>query len=120
MSHTDTDDVEDLRNRVRLLEHQLEVERMHSKQLEEDKRRLRQACVSLQLHAEQDEEHISNSLLKRIRDLEAEKKKLEDQGQNSEHMQVQLEQLQKEKASGFGMAKEGGGGWCFYLHKNGG
>ena len=46
--------------------------------LEEANKRLRISCVSLQATAEQEEENISNTLFKRIRDLQAEKKALED------------------------------------------
>lgn len=88
---------EDLLARIRTLEHQLEVERANCRQLEQDKRVLRQACVSLQQHAEEDEEHISNSLMRRIRDLEKEKAALEESGGDSKALHLQLDQLRKEK-----------------------
>lgn len=88
---------EDLQTRIRTLEHQLEVERANCRQLEQDKRVLKQACVSLQQHAEEDEEHISNSLFRRIRDLEKEKATLEETGGDTKGLLFQLETLKKEK-----------------------
>lgn len=58
---------------------------------------LKQACVSLQQHAEQDEEYISNSLMKRIKNLEKEKAKLEAIGEDTQALHYQLEHLRKEK-----------------------
>ena len=88
---------EDLLARIRSLEHQLEVERANCRHLEQDKRVLNQACVNLQQHAEQDEEYISNSLWKRIKDLEKEKLKLEAQGEDTQALHYQLERLRREK-----------------------
>lgn len=87
----------DLPARIRSLEHQLEVERANCRQLEQDKRILKQACVSLQQHAEQDEEYISNALLKRIKDLEREKARLEAAGEDTQALHYQLERLRREK-----------------------
>lgn len=83
--------------RVRFLEQQLEMERSHSAQLENDKRMLRQAMVALQLHAEQDEENISNTLLRKISKLELEKERLESAGHNTDQLRLELEQLRKDK-----------------------
>ena len=46
--------------------------------LEASNKQLRRNVVSLQASAEQEEENISNTLFKKIRELEHEKKALED------------------------------------------
>ncbi len=88
-----------LEERCQSLEHQLAIEKANCKQLEQDKRVLKRACVSLQQHAEQDEEFISNALMRRIRNLESEKSHLEALGEDTQALHYQLERLRKEKAS---------------------
>jgi hypothetical protein len=90
---------EDLLARIRSLEHQLEIEKANCRQLEQDKRVLKQSCVSLQQNAEQDEEFISNSLFKRISALEREKTRLEAIGEDTQALHFQLERLRKEKVA---------------------
>ena len=90
---------EDYAARIRHLEQQLEIERSNCRQLEQDKRVLKQACVSLQQHAEQDEEFISNSLMRRIKVLEKEKTRLESIGEDTQALHYQLEHLRKEKVT---------------------
>lgn len=88
---------EELLAKIRALETNLEIEKSNCRQLEADKRELKKACVSLQQHAEQDEEFISNSLMKRIKDLEKEKNRLETLGEDTRALHFQLENLRREK-----------------------
>eukprot|EP00053_Salpingoeca_punica_P009841 m.88519 g.88519 ORF g.88519 m.88519 type:complete len:375 (-) comp15191_c0_seq1:467-1591(-) len=94
------EELQELRTRVRVLEHQLEMEHAHAKQLEADKRKLRQACVALQLQSEHDAEMLSHSLLKRLQDMEAEKKRLEESGATDAHtqqLQEEIDRLKRDK-----------------------
>ncbi|XP_002735394.1 coiled-coil domain-containing protein 6-like [Saccoglossus kowalevskii] len=75
--------LEQLRSRVASLEQQnrvlkIEVEtyKLKCKALQEDNRELRMVSVSIQARAEQEEEFISNTLLKKIQTLKKEKEKL--------------------------------------------
>lgn len=85
--------------RLNRLEAALEREQTTSRALAADKARLQQACQAMQMRSEQDEEAISNTLLKRIRRLEAEKQALEARGSDTQHLQATLEQLRKEKVA---------------------
>ncbi|XP_019620234.1 PREDICTED: coiled-coil domain-containing protein 6-like isoform X2 [Branchiostoma belcheri] len=78
-----TSPTEELHNRIsslqqenRVLKIELETFRMRCKALQEENKALRKASVSIQARAEQEEEFISNTLLKKIQSLKKEKEKL--------------------------------------------
>ncbi|XP_070544636.1 coiled-coil domain-containing protein 6-like isoform X2 [Ptychodera flava] len=75
--------LEQLRGRIASLEQQnrvlkieLETFKLKCKAFQEENRELRKASVSIQARAEQEEEYISNTLLKKIHALKKEKEKL--------------------------------------------
>ncbi|XP_077998991.1 coiled-coil domain-containing protein 6-like isoform X1 [Glandiceps talaboti] len=75
--------LEQLRGRIASLEQQnrvlkieLDTFKLKCKALQEENRELRRASVSIQARAEQEEEFISNTLLKKIQALKKEKEKL--------------------------------------------
>eukprot|EP00042_Codosiga_hollandica_P019860 m.62484 g.62484 ORF g.62484 m.62484 type:complete len:317 (+) comp49566_c0_seq1:78-1028(+) len=76
---------------------QLALRKHDTHSLSAEKRKLKQALVSLHVTLEQDEEYISNSLLKKITARETEIHQLELKGVHSVQAQEQLEVLHKEK-----------------------
>lgn len=87
----------DLEQQIDRLKAALAVEQDKVVSLERDNKTLRRNVVSLQVLAEQEEESISNSLLRKIRSLEAQKRVLEEKGQDAQHLSVRIQQLQREK-----------------------
>ncbi|KAG0228818.1 hypothetical protein BGW41_003267 [Actinomortierella wolfii] len=87
---------------IKKLQHEVDVERGHATILRHDNQVLRQKNVNLHAVAEQEEENISNRLLKRISGLKKEKGELMLQVEQEEEyltqtLQKKLQQLQKEK-----------------------
>nr|CAG4650326.1 EOG090X09V8 [Sida crystallina] len=68
--------IESLQQQSRVLKVELETYKLRVKQLQEENRSLRQASVNIQARAEQEEEFISNTLLKKIQALKKEKETL--------------------------------------------
>ncbi|KAI8365921.1 uncharacterized protein BYT42DRAFT_588220 [Radiomyces spectabilis] len=88
--------------RIKKLEFDLEMEQGHVNILRHDNQRLRQMTVDMTALAEQEEEYISNKLLKRITGLKKEKGELLIQVEQEEEymtnmLQKKLNRLQKEK-----------------------
>ncbi|KAG1049864.1 hypothetical protein G6F43_007837 [Rhizopus delemar] len=88
--------------RTKKLEFELEMERGHVKILRHDNKALKQMAVDMNAVAEQEEEYISNKLLKRISGLKKEKSELLLQVEQEEEymtnmLQKKLSQLQREK-----------------------
>ncbi|KAI9495710.1 hypothetical protein BDB00DRAFT_813177 [Zychaea mexicana] len=88
--------------RIKKLEFDLETEQGHVNILRHDNQMLRQMTVDMTVLAEQEEEYISNKLLKRISGLKKEKGELLVQVEQEEEyltnmLQKRLNQLQKEK-----------------------
>ncbi|CAO3640995.1 unnamed protein product [Mucor hiemalis] len=88
--------------RIKKLEFELEMEQGHVKILKHDNKALRQMAVDMNAMAEQEEEFISNRLLKRITGLKKEKSELLVQVEQEEEymtnmLQKKLNQLQREK-----------------------
>ncbi|XP_013780606.1 coiled-coil domain-containing protein 6-like [Limulus polyphemus] len=67
---------ESLLQENRVLKMELDTYKLRVKSLQEDNRALRQASVNIQAKAEQEEEYISNTLLKKIQALKKEKETL--------------------------------------------
>lgn len=84
-------------DRIHELEEALEHERAAKRMLQADRARLSQALQGLQLRAEQQEEAISNTLLRRLQQVEAEKAALEERGGAAQHLEEQLGRLRLEK-----------------------
>ncbi|KAI8884700.1 hypothetical protein K501DRAFT_247427 [Backusella circina FSU 941] len=87
---------------IKRLEFELEMEQGHVKILKHDNKLLRQMTVDMNAMAEQEEEFISNRLLKRITGLKKEKGELLLQVEQEEEymtnmLQKKLNQLQREK-----------------------
>ncbi|KAL7331674.1 hypothetical protein PS15p_203834 [Mucor circinelloides] len=87
---------------IKKLEFELEMEQGHVKILKHDNKLLRQMTVDMNAMAEQEEEFISNRLLKRITGLKKEKGELLLQVEQEEEymtnmLQKKLNQLQREK-----------------------
>ncbi|KAF8935168.1 hypothetical protein BGZ58_005197 [Dissophora ornata] len=87
---------------IKKLRHEVDVERGHATILRHDNQVLRQMKASMHAVAEQEEENISNRLLKRISGLKKEKGELMLQVEQEEEyltktLQKKLSQLQKEK-----------------------
>ncbi|KAF9578258.1 hypothetical protein BGW38_006040, partial [Lunasporangiospora selenospora] len=87
---------------VKKLRHELDVERGHVTILRHDNQVLKQMKANMHAAAEQEEENISNRLLKRISGLKKEKGELMLQVEQEEEyltktLQKKLSQLQKEK-----------------------
>ncbi|KAI9313501.1 hypothetical protein BX666DRAFT_1977081 [Dichotomocladium elegans] len=87
---------------IKKLEFDLEMEQGHVNILRHDNQMLRQMTVDMTALAEQEEEYISNKLLKRISGLKKEKGELLIQVEQEEEyltntLQKRLNQLQKEK-----------------------
>jgi len=68
--------VESLQQENRVLKVELETFKLKCKQLTEEKQELKRASVNIQARAEQEEEFISNTLLKKIQLLKKEKESL--------------------------------------------
>jgi len=68
--------IESLQQQNRVLKCELETYKLRVKSLQEENRGLRQASVHIQAKAEQEEEFISNTLLKKIQALKKEKENL--------------------------------------------
>lgn len=68
--------IESLMQQNRVLKCELETYKLRVKSLQEENRGLRQASVHIQAKAEQEEEFISNTLLKKIQALKKEKENL--------------------------------------------
>ncbi|KAI9249035.1 hypothetical protein BY458DRAFT_563876 [Sporodiniella umbellata] len=87
---------------IKKLEFELEMEKGHVKILKHDNKALKQMTVDMNAAAEQEEEFISNKLLKRISGLKKEKSELLLQVEQEEEymtnmLQKKLNQLQREK-----------------------
>ncbi|KAG0278217.1 hypothetical protein BGZ95_004460 [Linnemannia exigua] len=87
---------------IKKLRHEVDVERGHATILRHDNQVLRQMKANMHAVAEQEEENISNRLLKRISGLKKEKGELMLQVEQEEEyltktLQKKLNQLQKEK-----------------------
>lgn len=85
-----------------VLRSELEVMKLRCKNLMEENRRLRQASVTIQAQAEQEEEFISNTLLKKIHCLKKEKEALAMNYEQEEEfltndLSRKLAQLRQEK-----------------------
>ncbi|XP_020901631.1 coiled-coil domain-containing protein 6 [Exaiptasia diaphana] len=91
-----------LKQENRVLKMELETCRLRCKTLQEENRALRQASVSIQAKAEQEEEFISNTLLKKIQLLKKEKETLATNYEQEEEfltndLSRKLAQLRQEK-----------------------
>lgn len=85
-----------------VLKSEIEVYKLKVKKLTEENRRLRQASVTIQAQAEQEEEFISNTLLKKIHSLKKEKETLAMNYEQEEEfltndLSRKLAQLRQEK-----------------------
>ncbi|KAI8339133.1 hypothetical protein BC941DRAFT_422197 [Chlamydoabsidia padenii] len=111
-----TDDIQQLKNtiqqlfeqrrqqqtQIKKLEFEVEMEQGHVNILRHDNQTLKQLTVNMTALAEQEEEYISNKLLKRITGLKKEKSELLMQVEQEEEymtnmLQKKLNRLQKEK-----------------------
>merc|ERR1719328_1083665 len=68
--------IESLQQQNRVLKCELETYKLRVKSLQEENKAIRQASVHIQAKAEQEEEFISNTLLKKIQSLKKEKESL--------------------------------------------
>ncbi|KAJ3299625.1 hypothetical protein HK104_008218 [Borealophlyctis nickersoniae] len=96
------DEIEAQQALIKKLKFELEMELGHINIMRADNQALRQLTVNLQASAEQEEEYISNRLLKRINELKKEKGELllkveMEEEQITNTLQKKLAQLQKEK-----------------------
>ncbi|KAH7977429.1 hypothetical protein HPB49_001488 [Dermacentor silvarum] len=94
--------VESLQQENRVLKMELETYRLRVKTLQEENRALRQVSVNIQAKAEQEEEFISNTLLKKIQALKKEKETLALNYEQEEEcltndLSRKLNQLRQEK-----------------------
>merc|ERR1719510_2557423 len=94
--------IESLVQQNRVLKCELETYKLRVKSLQEENRNLRQASVHIQAKAEQEEEFISNTLLKKIQALKKEKENLAINYEQEEEyltndLTRKLEQLRQEK-----------------------
>merc|ERR1711988_1172969 len=60
--------IESLQQENRVLKMELETYKLRCKSLQEENKELRRVSVTIQARAEQEEEYISNTLLKKIQD----------------------------------------------------
>lgn len=95
--------MESIQQENRVLKMEVETFKLKCKQLQEDNRELRKASVSIQAKAEQEEEFISNTLLKKIDKLKKEKETLAMNYEQEEEyltndLSRKLMQLRQEKA----------------------
>lgn len=94
--------VASLQQENRVLKMELETYKLRCSALQEENRALRQASVNIQARAEQEEEFISNTLMKKIQELKKEKETLVNKYETEEEfltneLQRQLNQLRQEK-----------------------
>ncbi|XP_011504582.1 PREDICTED: coiled-coil domain-containing protein 6 isoform X1 [Ceratosolen solmsi marchali] len=94
--------IESLQQHNRVLKVELETYKLRVKALQEENRSLRQASVIIQAKAEQEEEFISNTLLKKIQALKKEKETLAHHYEQEEEcltndLSRKLSQLRQEK-----------------------
>lgn len=94
--------IESLTQQNRVLKVELETYKIRVKVLQEENRSLRQASVIIQAKAEQEEEYISNTLLKKITALKKEKETLAHHYETEEEcltndLSRKLDQLRQEK-----------------------
>ena len=94
--------VASLQQENRVLRMELDTYKLKCNSLEEENKELRQASVKIQVRAEQEEEFISNTLMKKIQDLKKEKETLVNKYETEEEfltneLQRQLNQLRQEK-----------------------
>lgn len=95
--------LDSLQQENRVLKMEVDTYKLKCKQLQEDNRELRKASVSIQAKAEQEEEFISNTLLKKIDKLKKEKETLAMNYEQEEEyltndLSRKLMQLRQEKA----------------------
>lgn len=104
-SYNETQDgnrISSLHQENRVLKMELEMFKLRTKSLQEENKALRQASVSIQAKAEQEEEFISNTLLKKIQTLKKEKEILAMNYEQEEEyltndLSKKLSQLRNEK-----------------------
>lgn len=94
--------IESLQQQNRVLKVELETYKLRVKALQEENKNLRQASVIIQAKAEQEEEFISNTLLKKIQALKKEKETLAHHYEQEEEcltndLSRKLTQLRQEK-----------------------
>lgn len=94
--------IESLTQQNRVLKVELETYKIRVKVMQEENRTLRQASVIIQAKAEQEEEYISNTLLKKIQALKKEKETLAHHYEREEEcltndLSRKLDQLRQEK-----------------------
>lgn len=94
--------VESLEQENKVLRMELDTYKLKCKSLQEENRELRRASVSIQAKAEQEEEFISNTLLKKIQSLKKEKEMLAMNYEQEEEyltndLSRKLNQLRQEK-----------------------
>ncbi|CAB3369879.1 Hypothetical predicted protein [Cloeon dipterum] len=94
--------IESLQQQNRVLKVELETYKLRVKALQEENKNLRQASVIIQAKAEQEEEYISNTLLKKIQALKKEKETLAHHYEQEEEcltndLSRKLNQLRQEK-----------------------
>ncbi|XP_059351335.1 coiled-coil domain-containing protein 6-like isoform X2 [Daphnia carinata] len=94
--------IESLQQQNKVLKVELDTYKLRVKQLQEENRSLRQASVNIQARAEQEEEFISNTLLKKIQALKKEKETLALNYEQEEEcltndLSRKLNQLRQEK-----------------------
>ncbi|KAF7287035.1 coiled-coil domain-containing protein 6 isoform X1 [Rhynchophorus ferrugineus] len=94
--------IESLQQQNRVLKVELETYKLRVKALQEENRGLRKASVIIQAKAEQEEEYISNTLLKKIQALKKEKETLAHHYEREEEcltndLSRKLTQLRQEK-----------------------
>jgi len=93
-----------LEQQNRVLKMELEMYKLRCKQMQEENKSLRQASVSIQAKAEQEEEFISNTLMKKINSLKKEKEVLAMNYEQEEEyltndLSKKLLQLRQEKVN---------------------
>lgn len=94
--------IESLTQQNKVLKVELETYKIRVKVIQEENRALRQASVIIQAKAEQEEEYISNTLLKKIQALKKEKETLAHHYEREEEcltndLSRKLDQLRQEK-----------------------
>ncbi|KAL4706473.1 hypothetical protein ACJJTC_015671 [Scirpophaga incertulas] len=94
--------IESLQQQNRVLKVEVDTYKLRVKALQEENRALRQASVSIQAKAEQEEEYISNTLMKKIQALKKEKETLAHHYEREEEcltndLSRKLNQLRQEK-----------------------
>ncbi|XP_062614662.1 coiled-coil domain-containing protein 6-like [Saccostrea cucullata] len=94
--------IESLQQENRVLKMELETYKLKCKTLQEEKKELQKASVNIQARAEQEEEFISNTLLKKIQALKKEKEALAMNYEQEEEfltndLSRKLHQLRQEK-----------------------